>query len=542
MRSCPTVALALSFASVAIARADTSGQCHLVNVTFVPTDQLQIVAWVEMASGTFVDTIYITNKVGLYGLGNRPGSFALNSGPPANDMWPYGRRVTTFPVWAHRHGLSWPEVDFQNADETDVSHPAGQSSAEMAPPYCRPMDTADRGWDSGTCATPNAFTDKGVFSTTQTSLYPPRADLTYTTCGDTPPCDSPSVMVFKAMNPFDAVTQATPPGGMQTTIPWAIPPGLAAGAYVLFVEVAKEYDYNATYNTTTYPGLGSGIPFGSYGVPYQGQPSIVYRVPFMIGATEDMEATQAYAGYGDADGATGTLHQPDATITIDTPSSGASRFEPIPGTSDLVQLDALPVTNNIPPSDITNLGTTNVTAASAAVTFIAPGDDGGTGPKVTGYEVRVRANEPITTTNFDSSMPVTANIVPSPAGSPQALEIDGLLPQTPYWVGIKAYDGCHNESNLAVTTLTTLAPSNGQVDACFIATAAYGSLMANDVELLRTFRDRMLKSNAFGELFVEAYYTFGPPVAGVVGSSEILRATAREALAPVIDSVRGIVR
>ena len=137
-------------------------------------------------------------------------------------------------------------------------------------------------------------------------------------------------------------------------------------------------------------------------------------------------------------------------------------------------------------------------------------------------------------------MPVTATIVPNPAGSPQAFEIDGLLPETPYWVGIRAYDECHNDRPRG-GHVDDRAARERQVDACFVATAAYGSLMANDVELLRTFRDRMLQSNALGELFVETYYTFGPPVAGIVGDSELLRASARGVLAPLIDAVRKII-
>ena len=62
--------------------------------------------------------------------------------------------------------------------------------------------------------------------------------------------------------------------------------------------------------------------------------------------------------------------------------------------------------------------------------------------------------------------------------------------------------------------------------------------MANDVEALRRFRDVYLKSTALGELAVETYYTFGPPVAGVVGESELLRATARTALTPIVKAVR----
>ena len=65
--------------------------------------------------------------------------------------------------------------------------------------------------------------------------------------------------------------------------------------------------------------------------------------------------------------------------------------------------------------------------------------------------------------------------------------------------------------------------------------------MAQDVQLLRHFRDAFLESNVIGELAVETYYTFGPAVAVVVGESEMLRATARSILAPIIAAVRQLV-
>src|ERR1051325_8045352 len=162
------VASALPAAS---ARADSA--CHVVDVAFTPTDFLQIVAWVEKPDGTYVDTIYITRKTGTYGLGNRPGRFDFNSGPSPDsghdDMWPYGRRTTVFPVWAHRHGLTFPEVDFQViqntdhvccGDENNLSHAANASSSEKSPPFCRPITPNDPIWDSGTCAS-LPMTDKG---------------------------------------------------------------------------------------------------------------------------------------------------------------------------------------------------------------------------------------------------------------------------------------------------------------------------------------------------------------------------------------------
>jgi len=56
-------------------------QCVNVKVEMTPTSSLQMVAWLEKTDGTFVDTLYITAKTGLYGLGNRPGRMDFNSGP-----------------------------------------------------------------------------------------------------------------------------------------------------------------------------------------------------------------------------------------------------------------------------------------------------------------------------------------------------------------------------------------------------------------------------------------------------------------------------
>ncbi|MEO6776251.1 MAG: fibronectin type III domain-containing protein [Kofleriaceae bacterium] len=538
--------LLVPWVSSATARADATS---CVDVQFTPTDQLQIVAWVETASGQYVDTLYITQQTGSFGLGNRPGRFDFNSGP----NWPYGRRITTFPVWSHHHGLQFPTVLFQSAtdpdpdycfaqtgtaytlcSENDLSHDFSQSSRELH--YCRPLnyyDSNDRPmWDAGTCAT-TAYSDKGKFSTTATTGYPPRIDVIRQ--GQ----DSPSVDMYKALDPFDAISAPTPIGGSATHAPWAA--AMTAGDYVLFVETAKEFDTNAAYDSTTYPAP-SNIVFADFGLPYRGQPSIVYRVPFTVGSTSTEAATATYFGYGSPDGTDGDIRPADGTITTDTPGSGAARLELVSDGTDMyrVRVTIDPNQGGTPPLAPSAFAATTVHAGDVELSFVAPG----VGPQlaqVSGYEIRIRASDEMTAANFADSMPVTAHVDPAAAGMVQTFELDGLLPETDYWIGVRAFDDCHNAGDLAITHVVTATRTSGSVDACFVATAAYGSLLANDVEMLRRTRDLFLRTNALGELGVEAYYTFGPLLAAPVGESELLRATAREVLAPIVARVRRLV-
>ena len=363
-----------------------------VDVQFTPTDKLQIVAWVETAEGQYVDTLYITQQTGSFGLGNRPGRFDFNSGP----LWPYGRRITTFPVWSHRHGVAFPYVMFQDdklADNTDfqdpfycdslpansaggcgeygLSHPFNQSSSEAH--FCQPLQEHQGGWDTGTCAT-MAYTDKGRFSTdlTKTTGYPPRADLARTSN------DAASVEMYKMMNPFDAVSQPTPVGGSATHAPWAVTMG--AGDYVMYVETSKESDMNASYNATNYPSP-SQIAFGNYGVPYRGQPSVVYRVPFTVSASITTAAATDYYGYGDPTGKDGSVRPPDATITVDTPGSGGARLQLVSDGNQMyrVRVTIDPNEGGQPPSAPTQLAVTDVHTNDLSVAFVAPGTGTGTG-------------------------------------------------------------------------------------------------------------------------------------------------------------------
>ncbi|MDP2655234.1 MAG: CFI-box-CTERM domain-containing protein [bacterium] len=73
---------------------------------------------------------------------------------------------------------------------------------------------------------------------------------------------------------------------------------------------------------------------------------------------------------------------------------------------------------------------------------------------------------------------------------------------------------------------------------CFIATAAYGTPMANEVGLLRRFRDENLAYCRIGRMFIATYYRLSPPVAEIIKRNKVLRFITRTVLRPIIWLIR----
>jgi hypothetical protein len=69
---------------------------------------------------------------------------------------------------------------------------------------------------------------------------------------------------------------------------------------------------------------------------------------------------------------------------------------------------------------------------------------------------------------------------------------------------------------------------------CFIATAAYGSPLAAEVQVLRRFRDEVLERSALGRALTRAYYLLSPPLAALIAQSSAARAVVRWLLRPVV--------
>lgn len=73
---------------------------------------------------------------------------------------------------------------------------------------------------------------------------------------------------------------------------------------------------------------------------------------------------------------------------------------------------------------------------------------------------------------------------------------------------------------------------------CFVATAAYGDYDAQEVRVLRRWRDQHLLSNPAGRAFVDAYYRWSPPLAAAIAERPWARGSSRALLAPVVLAVQ----
>ena len=69
---------------------------------------------------------------------------------------------------------------------------------------------------------------------------------------------------------------------------------------------------------------------------------------------------------------------------------------------------------------------------------------------------------------------------------------------------------------------------------CFVATAAYGSPFAVELDTLRDFRDQILMRSKLGASFVRWYYENSPYYAKMILESPVARATIRAGLVPVV--------
>lgn len=140
----------------------------------------------------------------------------------------------------------------------------------------------------------------------------------------------------------------------------------------------------------------------------------------------------------------------------------------------------------------------------------------------------------------DDAEGATALMLPTnvPEGQYIDAAIGDLVADTHYFVAVRATDEFNQHGPISVAEINTPVRTFATVTPCFVATAAYGSPLASEIEALRRFRDRQLSATAPGRALVAAYQTYGPRAARVIARDETLRSWVRGLLAPVIALVR----
>jgi len=86
-------------------------------------------------------------------------------------------------------------------------------------------------------------------------------------------------------------------------------------------------------------------------------------------------------------------------------------------------------------------------------------------------------------------------------------------------------------NNYSITANLEEEPSGR---ACFIATAVYGTPMAEEIQILREFRDEYLLTNVPGQALLDLYYNVSPPIARFITCHPSLKPIVRAGLMPVV--------
>lgn len=83
--------------------------------------------------------------------------------------------------------------------------------------------------------------------------------------------------------------------------------------------------------------------------------------------------------------------------------------------------------------------------------------------------------------------------------------------------------------------------SNQEGGGCLIATAAYGSELSMQVQMLREIRDNKIASTEFGSTFLsgfnEIYYSFSPTIADMERSSPMFKEAVKVTITPLLVSL-----
>jgi hypothetical protein len=100
------------------------------------------------------------------------------------------------------------------------------------------------------------------------------------------------------------------------------------------------------------------------------------------------------------------------------------------------------------------------------------------------------------------------------------------------------YSSRQRRSYVASSSPVSSRGGGGGGGGCFIATAAYGTPLSDEVKVLCRFRDSILVTTLWGRLFIDFYYRISPGIAEHIRRHPSLRRITRLCLKPIIRLVK----
>jgi len=134
------------------------------------------------------------------------------------------------------------------------------------------------------------------------------------------------------------------------------------------------------------------------------------------------------------------------------------------------------------------------------------------------------------------------DVVPKDRRGRPIQDLTEAMVRRPDGTSVKEYEGVfdylsafpRNEAGVPVLPERYRRPQGRIVDACFVATVAFGSPLNAQVGTLRRFRDEVLVPLPGGQALIDLYYRHGGELAGMAAAHGCLRALARVLLLPVV--------
>jgi hypothetical protein len=175
------------------------------------------------------------------------------------------------------------------------------------------------------------------------------------------------------------------------------------------------------------------------------------------------------------------------------------------------------------------------------------------------YEVRAQYGAQKITSDFNfisSDIPVpqstpepvaeptpepVAEPTPEPVAEPTPEPVAEPTPEPVVQQVVNCGPGTESVNGICQVVQTPSQESSEEGGGCLIATAAYGSEMSPQVQLLREIRDNQLMNTESGSAFMSAfnnvYYSFSPTIADMERQSPMFKEVVKVGLTPMINSL-----